>query len=86
MKRLILIVAFLLLPVIAQASGWEKDYICTSKHGTEVGYGRPSKEGEYSSYWKKKAKAGEFIIFRYNTYGKEYWFHAYKCKPIPKKK
>ena len=86
MKRLALIVMLLLFPVIAQAGGWHKNYICTSKYGPEAGYGRPSKQGEYSSYWKTRAKAGEFIIFQYKPYGKKYWFHAYKCKPITKRK
>ena len=84
MKRLVLIVLLLVLPVLVYAGGWERNYVCTSRYGTEAGYGRLSKAGEYSSYWKKKAKAGEFVIFQYKPHGKKYWFHAYKCKPIVK--
>jgi len=77
----VLIALILLLPAIANAE-WHKNYMCNSKYGPKAGYGRPSKHGEYSSYWKKKAKRGEFVIFQYKPNGKKYWFYKHKCQRI----
>jgi hypothetical protein len=82
MKRLLLAVLLFIFLLPSVVFAWERNYQCTSKHGTESGYGRPSNEGEYSSYWKKKAKEGEYIIFQYKPGGKKYWFYAEKCKKL----
>lgn len=59
-----------------------KNYYCTSRFGTEAGYGRVVRAGEYSSYFKKTASDNEFIAFQYTVGGKEYWFHTNKCRKI----
>jgi hypothetical protein len=81
MKALALVIALvttLLFPSLTFS--WHENYICTSRYGPAPGYGRLSKEGEYSDYWNKHAEAGEFVIFQYKPDGKKYWFLRKNCK------
>lgn len=88
MKHLIIVLIFILFfafvinGTIQPANAWTQKYICTGRTGTHAGYGRPSKDGEYSAYWQKKAAAGEFIIFQYKPGGKEYWFYSFMCRKL----
>jgi len=55
-------------------------YKCVNSIGKSgVGTGRLSLENEYSPFLKKHVRAGEFVIFRYENRGKEYWFKASNC-------
>ncbi len=88
MKKIITItiVLFLLTEISVLASSTyqydysSKNYVCTSRNGSEAGYGRVVKEGEYSSYFGRSARRGEFIAFQYTRRGKEYWFPVGKCR------
>jgi len=55
-------------------------YKCSNSSGkVGVGTGRLSQDNEYSSFLKKMVHAGEFVIFKYEFRGKEYWFKQSKC-------
>jgi hypothetical protein len=72
---------------MSASSAWAKDevapYKCTNRAG-EVGSGtgRLSSDGEYSAFLKRSVRAGEYVIFRYNNQGKEYWFKASHCTKV----
>lgn len=55
-------------------------YRCINKQG-EIGrgFGRISRDGEYSRFLKRTVRAGLFIIFKYDRTGKEYWFKPSNC-------
>lgn len=58
-------------------------YKCTSKSGkTGVGTGRLSKQDEYSPFLRKTVQEGEYVIFRFDNQGREYWFSATNCTRI----
>ncbi len=88
MKKIFLIVVTGLL--LNATTTWANDnakavigYECTNNSGKAgSGTGRLSLENEYSSFLKKYAKAGEYVIFRYNNRGKEYWFNSSNCSKI----
>lgn len=56
---------------------------CMSKSGkVGVGTGRLSGENEYSPFLRKTVQAGEYVIFRFDNQGREYWFSASNCTRI----
>lgn len=58
-------------------------YECTNAAGkVGVGTGRLSKENEYSDFLRKEVRAAEYVIFRYQGAGKEYWFKKSKCERV----
>ena len=77
----------ILLATLSATNVWADDgntrvvsYKCTNNAGkVGNGMGRLSRDGEYSSFLKKTVQAGEFVIFRYDGRGKEYWFKAQNC-------
>ena len=64
----------------AQGAPAQQAYQCANSSGKPgMGTGRLSRESEYSPFLKKAVRAGEFVIFRYEGAGKEYWFKASNC-------
>lgn len=58
-------------------------YKCMTKSGkVGMGTGRLSEENEYSSFLRKAVRAGEYVIFRFDNQGREYWFSASNCTRI----
>lgn len=58
-------------------------YKCMTKSGkVGVGTGRLSEENEYSPFLRKTVQAGEYVIFRFDNQGREYWFSASNCTRI----
>ena len=58
-------------------------YKCMAKSGkVGVGTGRLSEENEYSPFLRKTVQAGEFVIFRFDNQGREYWFSASNCTKV----
>lgn len=58
-------------------------YKCLSSTGRlGIGTGRPSRGGEYSSFLNREVRAKEFVIFKYEGSGKEYWFKNSNCTRI----
>lgn len=63
------------------------NYQCTNKAGkVGIGLGRISLENEYSSFLGKHVREGEYIIFRYENRGVEYWFRAENCRKLSSQK
>ncbi len=64
----------------APARAQSLPYRCLSKQG-EIGRGsgRASNDGEYSPFLQRTVRAGEFVVFRFDGAGKEYWFKASNC-------
>lgn len=59
------------------------NYKCINKSGkVGIGKGRLSQANEYSSFLKKNVMAGEYVIFRYEGQGTEYWFKAHNCQKM----
>ena len=66
----------------AQETSAQQAYQCLNSAGKlGLGTGRFSEEREYSSFLKREVRAGEFVIFKYQGSGKEYWFKASSCSP-----
>jgi hypothetical protein len=88
MKRLLLIAMTGLL--VNMSTTWASGktlsveaYKCINKAGkARVGTGRLTEENEYSSYLKKPVRAGEYVIFKYDDKGKDYWFKSSNCTKI----
>lgn len=88
MKKLLLAAITGLL--LNTSASWAKDnmnavaaYKCTNKSGkVGIGTGRPSLENEYSSFLKKFAREGEYVIFRYENEATEYWFKSPNCSKM----
>jgi hypothetical protein len=58
-------------------------YKCMTKSGeVGVGTGRLSDENEYSPFLRKMVQAGEYVIFRFDNQGRQYWFRASNCTRI----
>lgn len=60
-------------------SEW-RAFSCKSKYGWSDGQGRYSREGEYSAFFRKTMRDGEYIIFKYPGNSKEYTFETSNCK------
>lgn len=84
--RSLTIAALLLASSAASAKETAKAvvaYKCVTKSGkVGVGTGRLSAENEYSSFLRKTARAGEYVIFRFDNQGREYWFNPSNCTRI----
>ena len=88
MKTLTL--SLILAAQIFTNNAWARDaanadipYKCVSRSGNVVvGTGRLSAANEYSSFLKKYASAGEYVIFRYPNEKREYWFKSSNCTKI----
>lgn len=64
----------------ARRTAAEQSYQCSNSSGkVGVGSGRLSQEGEYSDFLKRSVHSGEFLIFKYQAQGKEYWFKRLNC-------
>ena len=85
MLKYVLLVSLVTFTFAFKKNKSTMNYSCTARTGASDGYGRLSKEGEYSSYFKIHAKQGEFVIFQYRVNGKKYWFPFNKCKIISSK-
>lgn len=60
-----------------------KTYRCTNSSGKPgIGTGRLSRANEYSSFLERSVGPGEFVVFKYQGSGKEYWFKASGCELI----
>jgi hypothetical protein len=88
MKTIPLLTIAALMLASGAASGKEYakaivGYKCMTKSGkVGVGTGRLSGENEYSPFLRKTVQAGEFVIFRFDNEGREYWFSASNCTKI----
>ena len=85
MKKILL--TAMLFIVVPSSSSWALPaessavpYQCTNKQGKlGLGTGRVSTENEFSSFIRKTVAAGEYVVFKYDGQGKEYWFKAINC-------
>ena len=63
-----------------QRAMMQQAYECSNSAGkVGVGTGRLSQASEYSSFLKREVRAGEFVLFKYQGSGKEYWFKVSSC-------
>lgn len=61
----------------------QQAYECSNSAGkVGVGTGRLSLAREYSSFLKREVRAGEFVLFKYQGSGKEYWFKVSSCTQL----
>ena len=59
------------------------NYKCTNKSGkVGIGTGRLSYANEYSPFLKKTVLPAEYVIFRYDGLGTEYWFKKHNCQKM----
>jgi len=82
----LMIVALLLVSGVVSGKETAKvvvGYKCMTKSGkVGVGTGRLSEENEYSPFLHKTVQAGEYVIFRFDNQGREYWFSPFNCTRI----
>lgn len=55
-------------------------YRCMTKSGKAgIGTGRLSKDNEYSPFLRRMVQTGEYVIFKFDNKGREYWFSTSNC-------
>lgn len=75
-------IVFLLFLLAFALSASAYNFQCRSRNGWSPGNGRYSYDGEWIDYFGVRAKAGEYVLFRYPNGKKLYWFPAYNCYEI----
>jgi len=73
MKNIILCIIILL------SSSYSFNFKCKSRYGWSFGYGRYSKQNEYSSYWNVYMNEKEYVLFQYPGKEKVYTFKVKNC-------
>jgi len=63
-------------------NAWHLNYLCTEGERRYPGYGRPSREGAYSSQLDKHVKAGEYVLFQFQPGGVRFWYPSDECRKI----
>lgn len=68
---------------IGQRAAAPQPYRCVNSSGrVSDGIGRTSRDSEYSAFLGRSVYAGEFVIFRYTSSAKEYWFKSSNCQRL----